>query len=518
MDFRLAAGKQLSWRDTRIAARFSNFLFIDEHYGSNPVLRRIFSLARKHEYQSVVIDEIAESDCELLARENEALAVRRPDFQRSEVHRISFFKSLAQQTPVATDFLGYVVFKRDVYGSQAPPMVHVFESVMPPVRGAAQNNFVHCRRNYGVTTSVGRFAVTGVLYAQQNSNTFVCAHVGLRTVLASVLADGDITYVQMNALVGIDHKQRQVGNGLGLSPRDIEEILLGLGLAFEKVVHEPSQQLHLPTEYQRDLYGSIESGMPALIGFELDGATGGTGTRHAIPVFGHTFNEDTWLPQAQRAYFGERIGYYPSENWMSTFVVHDDNFGPYLCLPRHFLKKDNFRVMYGLKRCATTFNAVQAEAIGFALLDAIARRQPRTGNDWYDRFSVFTRRNWLVLRTLLVKKADYMGHLALIRDWEGRQLENEVRQHFETQLPPVFWLVEASAPELFNASRRKFGEILLPIDIPPKPLNAALMLAARVPGMIYFRSEQLKSQFDVRLTQLGGHTCLFDFPSSEFSP
>ena len=113
MDFRHVAGKQIQWLDTGINKGFSNFLFIDRDYGSDPVLRRIFSLARKHDFQSLVVDQIAEGDCALLASENKALAIRRPDFQRSEVHRISFLKCAAGQAPAEADFLGYVVFKRD---------------------------------------------------------------------------------------------------------------------------------------------------------------------------------------------------------------------------------------------------------------------------------------------------------------------------------------------------------------------------------------------------------------------
>jgi hypothetical protein len=408
MDFRQVAGKQLRWVNTGIDQGFSNFLFIDEYYGSNPVLRRIFSLARKQGYQSLVVDEIAEGMCELLAYENKALSVRRGDFKLSEVHCISFLKCAVGQNPTESDFLGYVIFKRDFFTGQALPYVHVFECVIPPFRKAKQNNFIHCQRRYEVCTSVGKFAVTGILYAQQNDATFVCAHVGLRTVLSCVLPEADISYERMNALAGIDHNTRKIGGGIGLTPKDIEDILSGLNLHFDKIVHEPSRQLLLPTEYQRDLYGAIESGFPALVGFELEdtspSATGGP--RHAIPVFGHTFNEDTWLPEAHRAYFGGQLSYYPSENWLSTFVVHDDNFGPYLCLPRHFLKRDNFRIMYGLKRCPASFTAIQAEAMAFAFFDAITRRQPRSGNHWYDRFSVFTRRGWLVLRTLVVKKED----------------------------------------------------------------------------------------------------------------
>lgn len=63
MDFRHVPGKRIQWLDTGIDKGFSNFLFIDRDYGSNPVLRRIFSLARKHDYQSLVVDEIGENEC-----------------------------------------------------------------------------------------------------------------------------------------------------------------------------------------------------------------------------------------------------------------------------------------------------------------------------------------------------------------------------------------------------------------------------------------------------------------------
>lgn len=516
MNFRQAIGKQFQRLDTGIESNFSNFVFVDQQYGSHPVLRRIFSLARKHQYHSLLVEEIAEADCALLAAENKVLAIRRPDFQRSEVHRISFFRSPINKAPAQPDFIGYVVFKRDFFAGQPQPRVHVFESVMPPFRQAEHNNFIHCQRQYEVNTSLGKFSVTGVLYAQQNDLTVVCAHVGLRTVLACLLPDGDITYERMNALAGIDHKNRQVGGGAGgLEPADMESILNSLNLSFDKIVHEPSQQLLLPTEYQRDLYGSIESGFPALVGFELDNpaAVANGGPRHAIPVLGHTFNEDAWIPQAQRAYFGGAQSYFPSENWLSTFVVHDDNFGPYFCLPRHFLKKDNFRLMYGLKSCPTTFNVVQAEAIGFAFCNAIVNARPRAGNDWYDRFAVFTRSGWLVLRTILIKKEHYLKHLQEIRTWNGALLEADMLQKFHDYLPPVFWMVEASAPELFNSSRRKFGEVLLPCDKPlPKPLNDSMLLATRLPGLIYFRPGQL--QLEVRPTQLSGHTPLFSFPGA----
>jgi hypothetical protein len=513
MNFRQAKGNQIQWLDTGIdgKAPFSNFLFVDKNYDSDPVLRRILSQARKHKYQSLLEEEISESDCALLIEENQALAARRPDFQKSEVRRISFFRSPKDKPPAPTDYLGYVIFKRDLFTNLPKPITYIYESVMEPCRREDQNNFIHCARSYETNTSLGTFSVSGVLYAQQNNLTFVCAHVGLRTVLASVLPEGDITYARLNTLAGIDHKTRCVGSGSGgMEPPEIEKVLSGLNLNFDKLVHEPSQQLTLPTEYQRELYGYIESGFPALLAFELDdpgSSAGGGGQRHAIPVFGHTFNEDAWLPQAHRNYFGGSLSYYPSENWLSNFVIHDDNFGPYYCMPRHFVRKDNFRLMYGLKGIPTTFTAVDAEAIGFAFCDAIRRRHPRLNRDWYDRFSIFTQRNWLVLRTFLVSKADYIQHLKKAESRDHVLLEPPLQQALEQLLPGHFWMVEASAPELFSTSRRKFGEILLAPDKPAKPLNSSLLLAARLPGFVFLNPGG--GNINMRTTALTGHTPLF---------
>jgi hypothetical protein len=67
MNFREANGRQPTTENTGLDAGFSNFLFVDQHYGANPVLRRIFSQARKHNFQSVLVEEISEADCSLLA-------------------------------------------------------------------------------------------------------------------------------------------------------------------------------------------------------------------------------------------------------------------------------------------------------------------------------------------------------------------------------------------------------------------------------------------------------------------
>ena len=55
--FKSAKGSGLEWLPTGIQTGFSNFRFIDERFHSSPVLRRLFSLARKLGYESLVIEE-----------------------------------------------------------------------------------------------------------------------------------------------------------------------------------------------------------------------------------------------------------------------------------------------------------------------------------------------------------------------------------------------------------------------------------------------------------------------------
>jgi len=507
MIFRRAPGTILDWHDARIESGFSNFLFVDRNYRSHSVLRRILSLARKHQYQSLLVEEIQECDCALLAEENAALKIRCPTFQRGSAHRLSFWRCAPGAPAGPEDFIGYAVFKMDQLCASAPPEGHVYEAVLPPVRLTEHNNYIHCIRTYTVRTEVGSQVVSGVLYAQQNVHTFVCAHVALRTALACLLPDGDVTYGRMNTLVGIDHIAKTVERGL--DPAAMEAILTGLGIQYEKIVHEPQKALNLPTEFQRDLYGFIESGDPALLGFELDDRNPGPlgASRHIVPIIGHTFNDDAWVPDAQRAYFGNQLSYFSSESWLSSYVLHDDNFGPYYCLPRHFLKKENFRLILGMRRHSVMVSATEAEAVALDFLRAVAIQYPNLGQTWYDRFSIFARNGLLVLRSLLIEKKSYLGHLGDGRTGDGVAAEADWVSKLENSLPERFWMIEASAQELFTVSRRKFGEILLDSSKPlPKPLDISPFLAMRLPGMLW---HSMAGQPTMCTSAQQGHTPIY---------
>ncbi|MDP1579181.1 MAG: hypothetical protein Q8M02_02815 [Candidatus Didemnitutus sp.] len=464
-DFRSALGSDPTWQATD--GTFSNFEFVDTRFASHSILRRILSLARKLKYQGMLEERILPANCFLLEEENAALALRLPDFRHSEVVRLSFFSCNESSSP--GEFLGYAIVKQDYHDSG--PFMHVYEAVLRAPRGPKENNYSHCHRTFRVCTTLGEFTVAGILYAQQNNATHVCAHVALRTLLSCVLPDVDVSYAQLNAWAGVDNSNpatslgtRGGGSGGGLSSEHIERILNHAGLNPELIVNEPNSPAELPAEleFQKLLYGYLESGRPVMLGFELgsDPVNNGDG-RHIIPIFGHTFNEDLWAPEAERFYFRHNLGYFTSESWLSSYLAHDDNFGPYVCLPRHYLSRRQFRLLVGLKPAGLAVPPDSAEAWAFDFANYIAGRLPAGLAPWLDRQTAFTQAQLLVLRTLHVRRADYIAQLRTWRDREGFDLEPAHADTIAGRLPEAFWLVEVSAPELFPNSRRKFGEVLI---------------------------------------------------------
>lgn len=196
---------------------------------------------------------------------------------------------------------------------------------------------------------------------------------------------------------------------------------------------------------------------------------------------------------------------------------HDRSFhaaaaeGDGVDLPRFARPAGSRRLAISLRSVrALQGRSIDAEAASFAILSAVAEMIGRNGKDWFDRFSIYARVGKLVLRTQLVSRENYVAHLADIRDWEGHALEQEMNENLRARLPARFWLVEASAPELFGTNRRKFGELLLDAENPlPKPLSFAPLVAARLPGLILTPNH---GTLDTAETALQGHTPWFTMP------
>lgn len=483
------------------------------------------SQVRQHGGKTMVVEELDVEDAEDLLEENEDIKIVVPSFCASKAFRLSFYtKAFKTERGLASvsseEVIGYVIVKVD----EIPEGVdcnrtRVYESVIR--RSSQINNFVRGAQQWAFSAAGKPMHIDGFLYAQQNALTNCCAHAALRTVAARFHKQGDMTYREMNRLTGIkkdeipglskdipplDHVKRKVGDAVdgGLLPLEMMRILEAAGaqcfiMEYVELTDPPAPP------FGKYLYGSLESGYPAIVGFES-----APEQHHAIPVFGHTFNEDTWAPTAERAYFkiGPGTEYIPSESWLSNFIGHDDNLGSNFCIPRHFLqtrpacdkleaanvvlcKRESRCVSYviGTFPDGVRVDSCEAELMGVDYLRPLLEQLPEQDQDWSKRLHRYFAGRFSVFRPLLIDPDDYIRHLELVRDWRDERIAEDHIENLrnEFQGTEKLWMIELSIPELFSANKRKIAEVLVRAEREYDPgRRFDNFLLARLPGWFAF--------------------------------
>jgi len=514
-----------------IDSPFSNFRFIDQNFPDVWPLRRTLSQVRARRGRSMVIERLDSTQARDLSEENEDIEKLFSKQLQSDIWRLSFFtKPLPNKQALEQmkdeDFLGYAIVKNDSVAG-GPDVSRIYESVMAPSRH--ENNFIHGATNWTVTVAGCQFHISGYLYAQQNGWTNCCAHVACRTAAVRFHQNGDMPYREMNRLVGIDHTSRTAEKGL--DGGEMVRILESAGARCEVADYQNLQPSFKPPMYQKYLYGSIESGYPAILCFRT--LIGSDPPYHAIPVFGHTFNEDMWVPSASWCYFevGAGIRYVPSEQWLCSFLGHDDNVGSNYCIPRYFLRTrprcdtwpagpilcqvepDCVAHVIATLPKNVTISAVTAEVIGAEYLFRIRQEQLVESNDWWTRLETYAVQNKLVLRPVLVTASEYANHLRHIEDTEAKAIQNEIIEWVAQFSDNPLWMVELSVPELFSENRRKLGEVLLWADRATSTnRDFSNFMVARVPGyFVFFTGLNFsKAEFSFLPSPVKGHVALFE--------
>jgi len=477
---------------------FSFFDLIESRFGDYDSIRRIFSLARSFHAETLIIEKIIPAG--IIAEENQDLAALYPDYRNSDLLRLSFWKKRVGSGDLSAltneDLAGYAILKRDETSAlNRGHAWHIFESVF--VKYDHEHNCVPRPQTYHLRVVNKEFEIVGLLYCQQNGLNKACAQVALRSLLSRILPEGDISYRRINQFAEIGKPGFKPGKGLN-TPQ-IRHILRSLGLRFSDVDYsqyypdDSQQRKDLP--YQKYAYAGLESGGGALVGFRLSGRDLQQEAAHIIPFYGHTFNKDTWAPDADVAYFriGEGVGYVPSESWTSSFIGHDDNFGPNFCIPRLYIECDKVDYVVELFKPGVCYSGMQAEAIGLNILYSILPYLDASINKWISRLLVWTSKQRIVFRAQALSSVEYLAHLENLKDWEGNSEEPALCEAFKQGMPPFVWAVEVSTPQLFPANERKLGEIVLDatqeLNLHDEAAIFDVFLFARLPGIYLLGGE-----------------------------
>jgi len=386
-------------------------------------------------------------------------------------------------------------------------------------------------RRYSGWVAGHRFTLLGSFFAQQNNLTNVCGHAALRCVLNNLAerAEQMISCEDINRELSINHSTRKVGRYdrepevQGLYPSEVFRVIEAHGWRYIPSRYQDPAGRPLP--YWRFIYSIIESGFPVLVFF-----TAGQ-LQHVICVIGHTLNSDVWDGEARLAYSGApRAEYLSSASWVDHFVMHDDNYGMYFCMPSKALyprTKDgeSFQLTGALGIVPTQIEVGPVEA---ELHASVALRNTLSSSDLRECYwlrvlkqedAVFGK--WLVLRTLFVSKGRYQQHLQEMEDVEGNVLKaSDIRVLMDRNLPEHFWMTEITLTDVYTANKRKLGEVLFDLSDPQIKGDDSLdaytrkvfskCLAIRLPGNIVIpraESEDAVS-LSVSRTSLTGHVPL----------
>ncbi len=503
-----------------LKAPFSNFLFVEKRFGDIPSIRRLFSLSRIHSCETLVYEQIPPKG--VVKDENSEIRARYPDAEEGKLVRLSFWKPAFVQkrkleSLTSEDLAGYAIVKQDIVPSKNCNRWHVFESVFQ--KYPDEHNCVSGEQSYRVGVDGHAFDISGVLYCQQNQLNKCCAHVALRSLCSLHVPDTELPYSRLNQLA--EAAGGAFDPAKGLSVERIRAVLSGLDIRFQDVDYPRevavSKDARNQLPYQKFLYAGVESGGGALLGFQLTGPEA-PNVSHIIPFYGHTFNQDTWVPNANLAYFriGEKTRYIPSESWLSSFIGHDDNFGSNFCVPKLYANPDQVQYVVELFRSGFMYSGVLAEAVAVNYLYSLVDDLGDEDNIWIRRLMVYSDKDHqqAVLRAIALSRAEYVDHLRSMIDWAKKRENRRLCNIFEQTLPEYLWVVEVSLPELFPANLRKLGEIALDASQPlSTDQDFSSFVLARFPGliMLYQGKDGRKPQFLHVESKMTKHTPLYRF-------
>ena len=480
-------------------APFSSFEFIEKSFvKASQSINRCFSLARSKKCVSFSLERI--NSIGILESENEAIR-KAGWYTAPSIYRVAFYRiPVASIEDVAKciegDVVGYAIIKAD--GCDATSLrSYVFESVF--LKYEHPHNCVNRPGEYSFAVGEIPLKIRGVLYCQQNGCNKACAHVALRSLISRHVPGHDVEYSELNDIASSVYPQETYDPANGLDAAQIEAILSAFDLKADGVdylrdgAHEESFMRDFP--YRKFLYSGVESGVGGLLGFNCGGDS-----RHIIPVFGHTFNKDTWASDAESAYFqvGSGLCYMPSDLWTSSFIAHDDNFGSDFCIPRLYVEPKQVDYVAGIFPKEIRLSGGDAEAIAIGLLPDLVKEMD-LNNPWQKRLAEafllttsYGARPQIVLRSLLISKDEYFARLKNVKDWALNSERPDILEFFaELSWPRRFWMVEVSLQQLFPANEAKLGEFLLDamrsVDLEDQPPGISSFLFARLPGAYFFR-------------------------------
>lgn len=414
-----------------------------------------------------------------------------------------------------------------LYSIASIPQKHNFiDGIAMPL----MNYYFHSAKDYTLTfnDSNGKnrsFKIRSAPFFQKNGITSFCMQSALATILNNLSNNAklilpnhineiygapvgsELTFDKKKVLKVIKNKRLHAGQ-ISFDQKNTEALFEFL---FRKFGWPPSASI----------YPWMESGFPGFIVFHTR-----SGVLHVVPMIGHTLNTDSWQPEADIRYSHVvRFHFRSVSAWVDNFIIHDDNFGMYLCYPTaklserkdvRYKHKEKGRTLRKSKRKYLIDHIIfitreniklNPDTLEIDLISDIRswfeRNQNVSEEESYWLYKLINERKApLVSRTLSVDKNDYMESLKK-KDSEKKKIPRDLLKVIEKQLPNRFWLTEITLPDLYVANKSALISIVT-------TKNTDKQIFVRFPKLCYLLIN--REYFQIELPT-SSHYRLFERPN-----
>ena len=459
----------------------ANLFDLTGKFGSDAPLKRIFQIVLSQKCRTILV----ESDHHDTEYTSEFEAFYKGLFKRYSptTRRLHFFSCDISDRDIPTvdkfgkEYLGFCVLRPFTAQVVAYAVIKPLEDLNYPKRF-----FVLCQKDFPVKIQVNsnntrKLVARGFPFIQQDGQLGCCSHVSLSAIDNYLSAKPHTVdkIVQMAALVpGI---RRDVPTA-GLDAIQICQTLKGMGYA--PLIYEYGEKIKSPFPPERVIYHYMESEIPIILGIPTESSG------HALTIIGHSFEPDMWWALAQTSYYRRRPSggpYHCSTTWIQNFIVNDDNFGPYLTIPKEFIwAKAQERLLIVVPLPENVYlQGEDAEIYAHRMLseelvlDWMRRSAKGSVRKLSQTLLQHLRNEDVVLRTCLIPSARFK------EKYSAPHLHDFYKR---LPMPDRIWLTEISIPELFCQSRLRLGEIIM--DSTASPLGHSF-LAIHLPGIMITR-------------------------------
>ena len=472
----------------------SSYLFdLTKKFGSGAPLKRIFQTVLAQDCRTILLEKDYKD--EGWTSEHKMFYGNLFKQHSDKTTRLHFFTSKITKQDLTSlkkhqeQYLGFCVLRPLESQKVVIAIIKPIEDKNYPKRW-----FILCRQIFPVEINIGHgdsqtLEVDGFAFIQQDGQLGCCSHVALAMADRFLINEekperkykphqpyliGDI----VESVSSVSEVKRLIPTE-GLRPMQISEALKKMG--YSPLVYEYGQDRERPFPPERVIYHYLESKIPIIVGIPT--AAG----KHALTVIGHSFEPDLWWALAEKPYYNSRpsgVDHHCSTTWLQNFIVHDDNFGPYLTIPKEFIwaaSRETLIVMVPLPP-NVNITGEEAETIAYVLLVSATRIAAEETNvtqedgKYFNIFREHLQNEDLVLRTWLLPSEQF----------KKQYVSPAVAEYYNNlKMPNKIWLTEVSIPELFCQARLRLGEVI--ID-PTAAKTRTCFLAIHLPGYMIFRN------------------------------